>query len=260
MKIKEITNYLEKIAPLSYQENYDNCGLIVGDSNTSVNAALITLDCTESIIEEAIERECDLIIAHHPIIFSGIKKLNGSNYIERVVIKAIKNNIAIYAIHTNLDNVHNGVSAKIADRLDLKTCKILAPKENFPNIGAGIIGELSEAIESKLFLKMLKDIMETDCIRHTSIVSSKIKKVAVCGGSGSFLLEKAKELDADIYISADFKYHEFFDADNKLIIADIGHYESEHFTKDLIYDFLTKKFTSFAVRLSKVNTNPINYL
>ena len=260
MKIKDITNFLEEIAPLTYQENYDNCGLIVGDSNTSVNATLITIDCTESIIEEAIERDCNFIIAHHPIIFSSIKKLNGSNYIERTVIKAIKNNIAIYAMHTNLDNVKHGVNARIADKLSLKKCKILAPKKNLPNIGSGIIGELSKPIESMKFLKNLKDIMVTDCIRYTSICRSVINKVAICGGSGSFLLSSAKALEADIYISADFKYHEFFDADNQLIIADIGHYESEQFTKDLIYDLLTKKFTSFAVRLSKVNTNPINYL
>jgi len=262
MKIKEIANYLEEVAPLVYQEKYDNCGLIVGDINAVVNGALITLDCNEEIIDEAIETGCNLIIAHHPIIFTGIKKLNGNNYVERTVIKAIKNNIAIYAIHTNLDNVHNGVSAKIADKLGLKNCKILAPKDDKRNIsiGSGIVGELEESVDSKAFLESLKIIMKTDCIRYTSLVSSNIKKVAVCGGSGSFLLSNAKALDVDIYISADFKYHEFFDAENKLIIADIGHYESEQFTKDLIYDMLTENFTRFAVRLSKVNTNPIKYL
>jgi dinuclear metal center YbgI/SA1388 family protein len=262
MKIKEIANYLEEVAPLVYQEKYDNCGLIVGDINAVVNGALITLDCNEEIIDEAIETGCNLIIAHHPIIFTGIKKLNGNNYVERTVIKAIKNNIAIYAIHTNLDNVHNGVSAKIADKLGLKNCKILAPKDDKRNIsiGSGIVGELEESVDSEVFLESLKIIMKTDCIRYTSLVSSNIKKVAVCGGSGSFLLSNAKALDVDIYISADFKYHEFFDAENKLIIADIGHYESEQFTKDLIYDMLTENFTRFAVRLSKVNTNPIKYL
>ena len=262
MKIKEIANYLEEVAPLIYQEKYDNCGLIVGDINAVVNGALITLDCNEEIIDEAIETGCNLIIAHHPIIFTGIKKLNGNNYVERTVIKAIKNNIAIYAIHTNLDNVHNGVSAKIADKLGLKNCKILAPKDDKRNIsiGSGIVGELEESVDSEVFLESLKIIMKTDCIRYTSLASSNIKKVAVCGGSGSFLLSNAKALDVDIYISADFKYHEFFDAENKLIIADIGHYESEQFTKDLIYDMLTENFTRFAVRLSKVNTNPIKYL
>jgi dinuclear metal center YbgI/SA1388 family protein len=253
---------LEEVAPLSYQEKYDNSGLIVGDINNVVNSALITLDCNEDVIDEAIETGCNLVIAHHPIIFTGIKKLNGNNYVERTVIKAIKNNIAIYAIHTNLDNVHNGVSAKIADKLGLNNCKILAPKDDRKNIsiGAGIVGDLSDSVESKTFLENLKIVMKTDCIRYTSLCSSTIKKVAVCGGSGSFLLSNAKALDVDVFISADFKYHEFFDADNQIIIADIGHYESEQFTKDLIYDMLTKNFAKFAVRLSKVNTNPIKYI
>ena len=262
MKIKEITNYLETVAPLSYQEEYDNCGLLVGDKNSIVKGVLVTLDCTEAIINEAIETGCNLIIAHHPIIFKGLRKLNGSNYIERTVIKAIKNNIAIYAMHTNLDNVHNGVSAKIAEKLSLKNCVILSIKaeKHNSNVGAGIFGELDELIESKIFLKNLKTILKTDCVRYTSLVKSHVKKVAVCGGSGSFLINKAKALNADIYISADFKYHEFFDAEDNMIIADVGHYESEQFTKDLIYDFLTKKFTKFAVQLSKVNTNPIKYI
>jgi len=364
MKVKEITRYLEKIAPLSYQENYDNCGLIVGDENTVVTAALITLDCTEVIVDEAIETGCNLIIAHHPIIFKGLKKLNGSNYIQRTVIQAIKNNIAIYAIHTNLDNVLNGVSANIAERLGVENPKILAPKKDllrqlvvycpisdadklrnelfkagagdignydecsftsigegtfragegcnphlgkigerhiekeekieviFPrhkekeilsimksihpyeevayqiyildnvyeNIGSGIVGELKQVMDVEAFLEMLKRNMKTDCIRYSKLVKNQIKTVAICGGSGSFLLPSAKRAKADIFITADFKYHEFFDAETDLIIADIGHYESEQFTKDLIYDFLTKNFTKFAVRLSKVNTNPIKYL
>jgi dinuclear metal center YbgI/SA1388 family protein len=262
MKIKEITNYLEEIAPLSYQEKYDNCGLIVGDKDADLKAVLITLDCTEAIVDEAIDTGCNLIVAHHPVIFTGLKKLNGSNYIERTVIRAIRNNIAIYAIHTNLDNLHNGVSAKIADRLGLINCKILAPKyeECNSNVGSGIVGELAESVESKTFMERLKTTMKTDCVRYTSLVKSTIRKVAVCGGSGSFLLSNVKTLGVDIYISADFKYHDFFDADTNFIIADIGHYESEQFTKDLIYDLLTKNFTKFAIRLSKVNTNPIKYL
>jgi len=262
MKIKQVTSFLESIAPLEYQESYDNCGLIIGDSKSEVKGALITLDCTEAIIDEAIATGCNLVIAHHPIIFSGLKKLNGSNYIERTVIKAIKNDIAIYAIHTNLDNVHNGVSAKIAEKLGLENCKILAPKQelNTDLVGSGITGELNEAVDAVGFLKNLKLTMQTDCVRHTPLVSKTIKTVAVCGGSGSFLLKNAIAAKADIFITADFKYHEFFDAENTIIIADIGHYESEQFTKDLIYDLLVKNFTKFAVRLSKVNTNPIKYL
>lgn len=262
MKIKQVTNFLENIAPLEYQENYDNCGLIVGDAKAEVNGSLITLDCTEAVIDEAIATGCNLVIAHHPIIFSGLKKLNGSNYIERTVIKAIKNNIAIYAIHTNLDNVHNGVNAKIAEKLGLINCKVLSLKQevNSDLVGSGIIGELKTPINTEVFLESLKTKMQTKCIRHTLIVKEKIQRIAVCGGSGSFLLNNAKAAKADVFITADFKYHEFFDAENKIVIADIGHYESEQFTKDLIYDFLVKNFTKFAVRLSKVNTNPIKYL
>ena len=262
MRIKEITKFLEGYAPLKYQEIYDNCGLIVGNENTEVKGVLITLDCTEEVINEAIVGDCNLIIAHHPIVFNGLKKLNGSNYIERTVIKAIKNDLAIYAIHTNLDNVHNGVSAKIAERLGLENCKVLAPNPNLQNqqVGLGIIGELKEPIKTSKFLIDIKTNMKTNCIRHTSIVKEDVKRVAVCGGSGSVLLKNAKAVDADIFISADFKYHDFFDAENDIVIADIGHYESEQFTKDLIYDLLVKNFTKFAVRLSKVNTNPIKYL
>ena len=262
MRIKEIIRFLEDYASLQYQESYDNCGLIVGNENAEVKCALITLDCTEEVIDEAIAEDCNLIIAHHPIIFNGLKKLNGSNYIERTVIKAIKNNLAIYAIHTNLDNVYNGVSAKIAERLGLENCKVLAPNPNLKNqqVGLGIIGELKEPIKTSKFLIDIKTNMKTNCIRHTSIVKEDVKRVAVCGGSGSVLLKNAKAVDADIFISADFKYHDFFDAENDIVIADIGHYESEQFTKDLIYDLLVKNFTKFAVRLSKVNTNPIKYL
>ena len=262
MKIKQVTNFLENIAPLEYQESYDNCGLIVGDAKVEVKGALITLDCTEAVIDESIAKGCNLVIAHHPIIFSGLKKLNGSNYIERTVIKAIKNNIAIYAIHTNLDNVHNGVNAKIAEKLGLINCKVLSPKQevNSDLVGSGIIGELKTPVNTDVFLESLKTKMQTKCIRHTLIVKEKIQRIAVCGGSGSFLLKNAKSAKADVFITADFKYHEFFDAENKIVIADIGHYESEQFTKDLIYDLLVKNFTKFAVRLSKVNTNPIKYL
>jgi dinuclear metal center YbgI/SA1388 family protein len=363
MKIKEITNYLESVAPLHYQESYDNAGLLVGDANREIDAALITLDCTEEVVEEAIENNCNLIIAHHPIIFSGLKKITGQNYVERTIIKAIKNDIAIYAIHSNLDNIKTGVSAKIAEILGVENCKILSPKKDllrqlavycpvsdtekvkealfqagagdignydecsfsakgegtfranegcdphignigerhtekeekieviFPkykentiisalkqahpyeqvayqiyildniyeNVGAGIVGELAQKVDTNRFLEMLKTKMQTDCIRHTKLVKNQIKRVAICGGSGSFLLSNAICEKADIFITADFKYHEFFDGENDIIIADIGHFESEQFTKDLIYDLLSKKFSKFAVRLSKVNTNPINY-
>lgn len=364
MKIREVTSILENIAPVSYQEAYDNSGLIVGNNNDEVNSVLISLDCTEGVVDEAIKLGCDMIISHHPIVFRGLKKFNGSNYVERTVIKAIKNNIALYAIHTNLDNVHNGVSKRIADRLGLENCKVLSPKsqllkklytfcpvndadkvrkalfdvgcgsignydscsfnsdgkgtfrgndstnpyvgeknqlhteaevkietifpsylqskvvaalieahpyeevaydivqlENtFQQVGSGIIGELKKEIDEMEFLRYLKNTMETECVRFTKPLGNSIKRVAVCGGSGSFLLSEAKKQNADIFITGDFKYHEFFDAEDQIIIADIGHYESEQFTKQLIYDILKEKLPTFALHLSNVNTNPINYL
>ena len=362
-KIKDIINYLETIAPLGYQENYDNAGLITGRKDENVTGILICLDALEGVIEEAIQKKCNLVIAHHPIIFKGLKKINGKNYVERTIIKAIKHDIAIYASHTNLDHVHVGVNRKIAEKIGLIDWKILAPRAdtlrklvtfvpeanskevlaalnqagagqigNYKNcsfrvtgtgtfepneaanphigtrnqpeevaenriemifpavkghevmqalknshpyeevayylqnvenqnqeVGAGMIGRLEKPMEVKKFMTHVKERMQLSCIRHTLIVNQKIGKVAVCGGSGSFLLPKALRQGADAYISADFKYHEFFDAEDKLIIMDIGHYESEVFTKELIYEIISKKFTNIAVDFTEQITNPISY-
>lgn len=364
MKIAEIISYLESLAPLSSQESYDNSGLIVGDSQNEVKKTLISLDCTEDVIEEAIEIGANLVIAHHPIVFKGLKKINGKSYVERTIIKAIKNDIAIYAIHTNLDNYNYGVNRKIGELLGLNQMSILAPAKNslhkisvfVPNKnaqevanamhnegageignysncsyqtegigtfkpslkanpylgekdkihsepevkleviasthktnkiinamlaahpyeevafdifplenrnyyeGAGMYGDLNEPIDTIEFLKKIKQIFNSGCIRHTKILKDKIQRIAWCGGSGSFLLGAAKSMKADIYITGDFKYHEFFDAENQILIADIGHFESEQFTVNLINELLAKKFTNFAAYLSKINTNPIKYL
>lgn len=261
MKIKEITDYLESIAPVQYQESYDNAGLIIGDPEKEVNRALVCLDSTEAVIDEAIRKGCQLVIAHHPIIFGGLKKITGKNYVERTVIKAIKYDIAIYAIHTNLDNIMAGVNAKIAEKLELKDTQILSPKDvQTEQIGAGMIGTLRKTMDEMAFLKFVKEKMQADCIRHTQTLGKKIEKVAVCGGSGSFLLEEAIRQKADVFITGDFKYHQFFDADGKIIIADIGHYESEQFTPELLHELLSKKFRTFAVLFSDTKTNPIKYL
>lgn len=363
MKLFEIVNFLEDLAPLSYQEDYDNAGLIVGHPADEVHAALVALDCTEEIVDEAIAKNCNLIIAHHPIVFKGLKKLNGKNYVERVVLKAIKNNIALYAIHTNLDNVQHGVNAEICKRIGLKSTQILSPKsgvlrklatfcehkdadnlrnalfgagaghinhygecsfniegvgtfkgdtqsnptlgqpgvreyanetrievifkapdehkilkalfqhhpyeevaydiyalENkLQNVGSGMVGELEEAITGKAFLQLVKEKMQATVLRHTAILPQKIKKVAVCGGAGSFLLKNAIAAGADAFVTADFKYHEFFDAENKIMVVDIGHYESEQFTSKLLINNIQEKFPNFAIRLTEHNTNPINY-
>ncbi len=363
MKIKDVISLLEELAPLSYTEEFDNTGLLVGNKNDTVSGILVTLDTLESVIDEAIANKCNLILSFHPIVFTGLKKLTGRNYVERTVIKAIKNNIAIFAIHTALDNSWNGVNAMICDKLKLQKRKILIPKNNtiqklttyvpiksvekvgdalfnsgagnignYSNcsfniegtgsymgneesnpvigskgevrfekevqigityqkhvqssvlkalfnahpyeevayeiitlennnqqIGMGMIGELDAPLNENDFLKFLKESMKTKCVRHSKLNQNTISKVAVLGGSGSFAINAAKQAGADAFVTADLKYHDFFNAENSILLADIGHYESEQFTKELLVSFLNKKITTFAVVLSQINTNPITY-
>ena len=257
---QKVMDSLEEWAPLSYQEGYDNAGLIVGDPKTEIKGVIIALDSTEEVVEEAIHLGANLIIAHHPIVFKGLKKFNGSNYIERTVIKAIKNNIAIYACHTNLDAVMTGVNSKICDLLKLKNRSILNLKKGEDEVGSGMIGELSEPLDEMDFLKNVKKTFNTGALKYTKLLNKSVCRVAVCGGSGSFLLEDAIRAKADVFITSDFRYHQFIDADGQIVIADIGHFESEICTQELIYDYLSEKFTTFVACFSKVNTNPINYL
>ena len=260
MKIKTITTYLESVAPLHLQEDYDNSGLLVGNAETEVTNALICLDCTEAVVDEAIQKKCNLIIAHHPIVFSGLKKITGRNYVERVVLKAIQNNIAIYAIHTNLDNVSVGVNKKICEKLGLSNLKFLATKSGVKSAGSGMVGTLSKPMTEIAFLNKVKKVMKARSLRYTALRGKKISKIAVCGGSGSFLLPDAIAAGADVFLTSDFKYHQFFDADNQIVIVDIGHYEGEQYTVELIRDLLKQKFPIFAPHLTKINTNPVNYL
>lgn len=265
MKIKEITDFLETIAPLEYQEKYDNAGYIVGNKDIECTGALICLDSTEEVVDEAISLGYNLIIAHHPIIFQGIKKLTGKTYIGRTILKAIKNDITIYAIHTNLDNAFvNGVSTKIASKLRFENLEILDPKPEFilkgDKVGTGVIAILDKPMDEMEFLLYMKEKLNLNVIKYTKLRNKLINKVAICGGSCSFLLKKAIASEVDIFITADFKYHEYFETENKLIIADIGHYESEIFTIELIFDILKNKFSTFAARLTNVITNPVKYL
>ena len=362
MKIKDVTNYLETIAPITLQENYDNSGLILGSYFSNLKGILISLDITPEIINEAIENGCNLIISHHPLIFSGVKKIIDNNMVSKCIINAIKNDINLYALHTNLDNVLDGVNGKIADIIGLKNREVLLPKENLLKVsvftpdsfkdavleamfragagnignysdcsfsntglgtfkpldgstpfkgkknvletskeqkleviltnnillnvidamkkahpyeevaydifqlknpshqGSGLIGYLEEPNEEETFLKKIKNNFGVKSLRHTQFLNKPITKVAVCGGTGSFLLPYAINKNADVFITSDYKYHQFFQAENRILIADIGHYESEQYTIDLISDFLMKKFTSFAIHSSKINTNPIKYL
>ncbi|MEN0005415.1 MAG: Nif3-like dinuclear metal center hexameric protein [Bacteroidota bacterium] len=265
--IKTLTDYLETIAPSALQESYDNAGLIVGNENTPIKGVLLCLDSIEAIVEEAIALNCNLIIAHHPIIFQGLKRLNGKNYVERTVLKAIKHDIAIYAIHTNLDNVYyQGVNAKIAEKLQLVDTKILSPKPTAASVGlpessvgSGMIGKLAAPMTERAFLQFIKDQMQVSCIKHTQLLGKPVEKVAVCGGAGGFLLKQAIRQGADIFITSDYKYHEFFDADGHLVIADIGHYESEQYTIELLHEIISQKFSNFALYCTNLDTNPVRY-
>lgn len=363
MKIGELLVAIELFAAPELQEDYDNAGLITGNRDTECTGVLCTLDVTVGVLQEALQYKCNLIVAHHPIVFRGLKRLNGHNYVEQVIIQAIKNDIAIYAAHTNLDNVLLGVNNTIAQKLQLQNTTILQPKTrmlrrlitfaptdkaedvrnavfkagaghigqysecsfssdgtgtfkaekgadpyvgeigkrhseketkieivypffleqqvvkaliaNHPyeevaydiftmenthlGIGAGIIGELAAEMTEADFLKMLKDRFLLSVIRHTPLRGKPVKSVAVCGGAGSFLIKTALSKRADVYVSADVKYHEFFDADGRMVIADIGHYESEQFAVDLLRDLLVEKFPTFAVLKTSVNTNPVQY-
>lgn len=364
MKLREIIAPIEQLAPRSFQEGYDNTGLLTGNPNQEVEAALLTIDTTEAVVEEAIKKNAQLIISHHPILFGGLKSLTGKNYIERTIIKALRNEIAIYAAHTNLDAVQGGVNTKIAEKMGLQNCQILLPRrgelqklvvfvpekhtaqvreaifaagaghigqydacsfnsagkgsfrasekanpfvgqkgevhfedetrvetifpkhktntilnalfaahpyeevaydiyplENtYPKAGAGMVGNLPEPMPEKKFLHFLKETFNARGIRYTTLRNQPVRKVAFCGGAGNFLLPQALATQADAFVSADFKYHQFFDADGKILIADIGHFESEQFTKIIFYDLLTKKIPNFALHLSETKTNPINYL
>lgn len=364
MKIKEIISVLETMSPLAYAEDFDNVGLLVGNAENEATGVLVCHDALESVIDEAVAKNCNLVVCFHPILFSGLKSITGKNYVERAIIKAIKNDIAIYAVHTALDNHRDGVNKIFCDALGLVRTKILIPKQNFirklvtytvaenahelrnalfdagagtignyencsfnstgigtymgnehsnpeiggrfefvespevkievtfekhleqkilkalfhshiyeevayeiydlqnahQNIGLGMIGELETALTERDFLQMVKDKMECGGIRHSEFSNKNIKKVAVLGGSGSFAIKNAIRAGADAFLTADLKYHNFYEAENRILLADIGHFESERYTKNHIVDFLRKKILNFAIILSEINTNPVKYL
>nr|WP_297785287.1 Nif3-like dinuclear metal center hexameric protein [uncultured Allomuricauda sp.] len=364
MTVNDIGKVLEELAPLAHAEDFDNVGLLVGDPTMKVEGVLVTLDTLENVVDEAIEKKCNLIVSFHPIIFKGLKKLTGSNYVERVVLKAIANNIAIYSMHTALDNSKMGVNAKICEVLGIKNPEILIPRthsikklttyapnadaekiklalfsagageigkysncsyslqgtgsfkaENGANptvgkvgevhfeketqinviysferekailkalfeahpyeevayevltlentnqdLGMGMVGTLETQMDEEEFLLLAKERMNATVVRHSALLGNKVKKVAVLGGSGAFAIGAASKAGADIYVTADLKYHDFYQAENQLVVADIGHFETEQFTKDLLVDYLTKKIPNFAISLSESITNPIKYL
>ena len=261
MYIKEIISLIEDYAPLKLQASFDNSGLLCGDPERELTSILLCIDVTEEVVKEAIDKGHNLIISHHPLIFSGLKHITPTTYVERCVIDAIKHDLTIYAAHTNMDVVANGVSGRMADKLDLHHRQILQPEgDPVDGNGFGIIGELQQPVESMAFLQQVKEIFRCDRLRYTTPHTSSIQRVAVCGGAGASFFKQALAGQADIYISGDFKYHDFFLTENRIMIADIGHYESEQFTKEIFYEILTKKISKFAVQFSEINTNPIKYL
>ena len=277
LRIHEIVSAFEAVAPLALQESYDNSGLIVGDRDAEVTRALLCLDCTEAVVDEAIGKGCDIIIAHHPIVFGGLKRFTGGDYVQRTVIKAIQNNIAIYACHTNLDNVlRGGVNERIAQQLGFDVERVLRPiaadfgsfassrgvvdSEVFRTAGAGILCNLQKPMNVLDFLQHVKERMGAEVVKYTKCDIEVVGKVAICGGAGSFLIGDALRAGADAFITSDVKYHEFFDAQGKMLLCDIGHYESERYTIDLFSNILSAKFPKFATIFAGTITNPIDYL
>lgn len=261
--LREIASELEKWAPPPIAESYDNVGLLVGNPDQEVTGILVNLDMTEEVVEEAISKGLNMVVAHHPIWFSGRKRLNGEDYVSRTIIKAVKHDIGLYAIHTNLDNVRSGVNRRIAEKLDLVEVEFLQEKKGVyageEGIGSGMMGKLKEAMHTEAFLTYVKETFQADGIRYAKGDGRMIEQVAICGGSGSFLTGVALRKGADAFVTADITYHKYFDNEGKLLLMDIGHYESEQFTSDLIHEFLSQKFSNFAIRLSEVRTNPVSY-
>jgi len=364
MKLKDLCSYLDSAVPLSFQEDYDNSGLQVGNPEKEVSSAMLTLDVTEEVIDEAVSQKCDIIISHHPLIFNGIKRITGRTFTERILYKAVKHDIVIYSSHTNLDIFSNGVSRKMAEKLDLKDIKVLSPLEkrllklvtyipeshlekvrealfeagagvigNYDRcgfttsgtgtfrgnenskpfigekgkihfekemrfetvllshlkekvirvllevhpyeevaydiyllenenvgVGLGCIGEFNNAMVEENFLKLVSSVFNANGVRYSKPTGKPVRRVALCGGSGSSLLRVALASGAEAFITSDIKYHNFFDAENRILLVDTGHFESEKFSTEILYDLIIKKFPKFAVRFSETNTNPINYL
>jgi dinuclear metal center YbgI/SA1388 family protein len=248
------------VAPLQWQESYDNAGLQVGDLNAEAHKALICLDITEEVVEEAIAKKCDLIISHHPLIFRGLKHLTPETYIERAVMKSIKHDIAMISMHTNLDNSYLGVSRVLAERLSLKNLHLLQPSDAEPELcGAGMIGEFEKPMEEVDFLALVADTIGSPCLRHSALSGRKIQKVALCGGSGTPFMPDALRQKADAYLTADIKYHDFFVPEGNILLVDGGHFETEQFTKELLCELIRKKFPTFAAEIAETRTNAVYY-
>lgn len=260
MKIKEITDAIEAFAPLAWQEDYDNAGLIVGRPDDEVHAALLAVDVTEEVLDEAEEKGCDLVIAHHPIVFHALKRFNSADYVQRCVERAIRRGIALYACHTNLDSAPNGMSWQLAEMLGIGDLRVLQPVEPDSQVGFGAVGELSEPVATETFMRQMQRTLQLPCVRHSDIVRPEVRRVAVCTGAGASLIDDARRAGADLYVTADLKYNDFMTPDKALVVADIGHFESEYCAIRLLFAVLSKNLLNFAVRKSERSRNPVNYL
>jgi dinuclear metal center YbgI/SA1388 family protein len=259
--IGDVCEVLESFAPLSLQESYDNAGLILGKRTQVVSGILIALDATLDVIDEAVSLGYNLIVSHHPFIFKGLKTITGSNHTENCLIKAIRNDIAIYAGHTNVDSVRGGVNERMAEKLGLTDTSILVPISGKDcDCGLGMIGSLPTSLSEVDFLNLIKITFKCERIRFSALRGKYIQKVALCGGSGSEFLENALACGADAYLTGEAKYHEFFTHASEIVLIDAGHFETEQFTKDIFFEILSENFSTFAVRISEVETNPVHYL
>lgn len=260
MIIKDITDILEAFAPLGLQEDYDNSGLIVGRSDRPVHGVLLAVDVTERVLDEARERGCDLIVTHHPVVFRGMKRFNSADLTQRCVERAIREDIALYACHTNLDAAPGGMSWRLGEILGVERLEVLEPRPDNPQAGFGVVGSLSRPTDTLEFLQMMRSRLGLSVIRYSDIASPTVSRVAICTGSGVDLIGAACRAHADLYVTADMKYHDFAIPDGRVTVADIGHFESEYCAIQLIFDILSKKLITFAVRKSVDSRNPVNYL
>lgn len=259
MKIKDITDVIERFAPLAYQESYDNAGLIVGRPDDEVRQALLAVDVTDEVLDEAEREGCDLVITHHPIVFHPLKRFNSADMVQRCVERAIRRGIALYACHTNLDSAPEGMSWRLAALLGIGELSVLQPSEGDPRVGFGVVGELPEPLPTVEFLRRMQQRLGVKVVRHSDLVSEQVRRIALCTGAGASLMADARRAGADLYVTADLKYNDFMFPDGEFVVADIGHFESEYCAIELLFEVLSKNLITFAVRKSGCSRNPVNY-